>query len=410
MNILFLTITHITNINERGIYTDLMRQFRDMGHKVYIVSPGERRYKQPTALMQQEGISLLKVKTLNLQKTNVIEKGTGTVLLEYQFLSAIKRHFNHIRFDLVLYSTPPITFTRVVKMIKQCDSAKTYLLLKDIFPQNAVDLGLIKQGGLLHRFFVKKEKALYQISDVIGCMSPANRKYLQTHHSWIDHHKVEVNPNSITLSRDPVDSNVRQSVLCKYNLLVSKTVFIYGGNLGKPQGIDFLLETIESCHDIPDAFFLIVGGGTEYPRVNQWFERNKPSNARLINLLPKDEYDALVAACDVGLIFLDPRFTIPNFPSRLLSYLEFRMPVITATDAVTDIGTIAEANNFGFKVISGQIELMKKYISMFCDNTNLVAEMGENAFRFLTENYTSKHSYDIIMNHFPPPPSESQQN
>lgn len=379
---------------------DLMRKFANEGHQVFIAAPTERRYKAATNLMIENGVHILNVKTLNIVKTNIIEKGLATLLLEKQFQKAIRRHFRDVRFDLMIYSTPPITFTKIVREIKQRDKASSYLLLKDIFPQNAVDLHMMKRGGLLHRFFSKKEKALYEVSDFIGCMSPANREYLLTHHSWLDHNKVDVNPNSITLSRDPVDSNVKQSVLCKYNLPVNKTVFIYGGNLGKPQGIDFLLQTIESCHNIPDAFFLIVGGGTEYPRVNQWFERNKPSNARLINLLPKDEYDELVAACDVGFIFLDPRFTIPNFPSRLLSYLEFRMPVITATDAVTDIGTIAEANNFGFKVISGQIELMKKYITMFCDNPSLVAEMGEKGFQFLRNNYTVDHSYKTIMKHF----------
>ena len=90
MNILFLTISHITDLNASGIYTDLMREFRDKGHKVYIVSPIERKYKSPTFLKKENGITLLKVKTFNLQKTNFIEKGIGTLAIEYQFPSSIK--------------------------------------------------------------------------------------------------------------------------------------------------------------------------------------------------------------------------------------------------------------------------------------------------------------------------------
>ena len=158
MNLIFLTLLDISDINERGIYHDLLRKFRDEGHQVHVIYPAERRKKANTALRVQDKVSLLRVRTLNIQKTNVVEKGLGTLSLEYQFLNAFKKHFSDIKFDLVLYSTPPITLTRIVQYIKQKDGAKSYLLLKDIFPQNAVDLGMMKKGSLLHRFFSKKEK------------------------------------------------------------------------------------------------------------------------------------------------------------------------------------------------------------------------------------------------------------
>lgn len=401
MNILFLTISHITNISERGIYTDLMRQFRDKGHKVCIVSPAERRYRQPTALLQQDGISLLKVKTLNLQKTNVIEKGAGTVLLEYQFLSAIKRHFNHIRFDLVLYSTPPITFTRVVKMLKRRDSAKTYLLLKDIFPQNAVDLNMMQQGGLLHRFFRRKEEALYHISDYIGCMSPANVAYVCRHNPEIDPLKVEVCPNSIALSHENVLTAAEKSTIReKYKLPTDATLFIYGGNLGKPQGLEFMLQVLQANRIQKNAYFVVVGSGTAFPQIQKWFDTNKPENALLMKGLPKQEYDNLVKACDVGLIFLDSKFTIPNYPSRLLSYLEYKMPVITAADRSTDIGTIAETNGYGLSVISGDLDAINEHIRFFCENPDEINVMGQRGYEYLKNNYTVQHSYEVIMRHF----------
>ena len=117
MNILFLTIYRINNISEKGIYTDLMRKFRDEGHNVYIVSPSERRYNEPSRLHVHDGVNILNVKTLNLQKTNVIEKGFGTLLIEKQYLNAIKKHFASVNFDLILYSTPPITFIKFTMRI-----------------------------------------------------------------------------------------------------------------------------------------------------------------------------------------------------------------------------------------------------------------------------------------------------
>jgi len=401
MNILFLTISHITDLNASGIYTDLMREFRDKGHEVYIVSPIERKYKSSTFLKKENGITLLKVKTFNLQKTNFIEKGIGTLAIEYQFYSAIKKYFSDIRFDLVLYSTPPITFTNVVKNIKKRYQAQSYLLLKDIFPQNAVDIGLLRKGGLLHRFFRRKERKLYEVSDYIGCMSPANVEFVLKHNKSISPSKVEVCPNSIKMKMaNALSDDEKKTIKEEHNIPSEATLFIYGGNLGKPQGLDFLLRVLESNNGKTDRFFLIVGSGTEFKKIKNRFDAHRPSNALLFSELPKEEYDKVVQTGDVGLIFLDPRFTIPNYPSRLLSYLEHKIPVLMATDTNTDIGKIAEQNGYGFWTENGNLEEFNSLLDKFCSDKKLITQMGEKGYAFLKNNYTVEKSYQVIMNHF----------
>ena len=133
MNIIFLTLVRITDIEERGIYQDLMRKFRDEGHNVYIVTSAERRLGQETSLMDSHGVKILNVKTLNVQKTNIVEKGIGTLLIESQYKAAIKKYLGNVKFDLITYSTPPITFTNVVKYLKKKNpKAISYLQLKGI--------------------------------------------------------------------------------------------------------------------------------------------------------------------------------------------------------------------------------------------------------------------------------------
>lgn len=149
-------------ISANGIYTDLARRFYDEGHEVYVMMPFERRSGRKTVLFKEAGIHILGVQTLNVEKTNIIEKGLGQVMLEAQFKAALKKYLGHVRFDLILYSTPPITFAKVIEYAKrQNPQAVSYLMLKDIFPQNAVDLGLLKKNGLkgmLYRSFRKKRK------------------------------------------------------------------------------------------------------------------------------------------------------------------------------------------------------------------------------------------------------------
>lgn len=394
MNILFLTLVEIISVEDRGIYQDLLRKFRNEGHKLTIVSPVERRKKVSTNFIQKEGVSILQVKTFNIQKTNLIEKGLGTLAIEYQYLSAIKKYTSGKKFDLVLYSTPPITFAKVIEFVKKRDNAKTYLLLKDIFPQNAVDMKMLKKDGFIHQKFVKKEKKLYQISDTIGCMSPANVEFILKHNPEINKNKVEVNPNTI----EPIVFNFseedKNAIRKKYLIPIDKKVLVYGGNLGKPQGLDFLLETIEQTK-FGNAFFLIVGDGTEFLRVQEWFNSKNPINAKLIQKLLKEDYDQLLAACDVGLIFLDKKFLIPNFPSRLLSYLEMKMPVIAATDPNTDVGDIIEKANCGYKVISGnQVQMQQKILKILNSDLKM---LGNNAEDLLEKEYKVDRSYHLII-------------
>ncbi|MFV8270521.1 glycosyltransferase family 4 protein [Flavobacterium sp. GT2N3] len=397
MTILFLTLVKIKSLEERGIYTDLLRKFKEEGHEVFVVSPSERRDKKKTHLISKDQVSILNVRTFNLQKTNLVEKGIGTLAIEYQYLNAIKKYFSMVKFDLVLYSTPPITFSKVIDYVKKRDNTYSYLLLKDIFPQNAVDMKMLKKGSVLHKLFLKKESRLYELSDTIGCMSEANRNYVITHNPTIAPLKVEVNPNSIAPIIISQSIEERQIERDKYNLPLHKKILVYGGNLGKPQGLEFLLSTISATVN-PDVFFLVVGSGTEYNRIFLWFQKNQPKNAKLLAGLPKQDYDRLLKACDVGMIFLHKNFTIPNFPSRLLSYLEMKMPVIAATDAISDIGSLIEKNKCGISVLSGEILNMQKAIDAICSNEDTFNQMRENAWDLLQREYTVTHSYQLIKN------------
>lgn len=408
MNLIFITLSNINDISQRGIYADLMRKFRDEGHDVYIVSPCERRTKQKTHLMDVDGVKILKVRTLNIQKTNVAEKGIGTLMIEGQFKRAICKHLGDMKLDLILYSTPPITFTNVVKYLKKHNpQAVSYLLLKDIFPQNAVDIGMFSEGSFFNKYFRRKEVALYKASDFIGCMSPANVEFVLKHNDFIDRGRVEVAPNSIELNNElnelsPAEERDKQKVeklyiRRKYHLPEDKPIFIYGGNLGRPQGIDYLIRCLEANKQRQDCFFVVVGNGTEYKKLSAWYEEASECNVKVMARLPKDDYDMLARSCDVGLIFLDHRFTIPNYPSRLLSYLESKMPVICATDVNTDMGRIAEENGYGFWCESVKPEDFTALVDKMLKSDRKA--MGERGYEFLKQNYTVQNTYDAIMKH-----------
>lgn len=279
---------------------------------------------------------------------------------------------------------------------------------------------MFSEGSLFNKYFRQKEVALYKASDYIGCMSPANVEFIRKHNPYYPADRVEVAPNSIEIEKELSLSGEsakrlaeRDYIRSKYGFPRDLPIMIYGGNLGRPQGIDFLIKCLDANKHRTDCHFLVVGKGTEYGKLKAWYDSRIANadnqqlrianpqqllNVTLMERLPKEDYDMLVRSCDVGLIFLDHRFTIPNYPSRLLSYLEYKIPVICATDPNTDIGRIAEENGYGYWCESKRPEDFTALVDKMLASDRKA--MGERGYEFLKKNYTVQNTYDAIMQHF----------
>lgn len=403
MNILFVSLP----FSEKGhtsFYEDLLHVFRKKGDNVFVACARERNSDEPVGLMDLNGLKVLRVATGNATgDIGMVEKGISMLTIDYLFLKAVNKYFSDIKFDLIMYPTPPITLVNTIASIKKRTGAKTYLLLKDIFPQNAVDLGTMSVSGLkglIYKYFRNKEKKFYAVSDYIGCMSPANVKYVLDHNPEVNKDVIEVCPNCIVKPAiDPTTIERDQTVIRKkYNIPKDAVIFLYGGNLGKPQGIGSLIECLKGQINNQNAFFIIIGKGTEYGKLRQFVDESGTKNTVLLDYLPKVEYQELAEKCDVGMIFLDHRFTIPNFPSRMLACLTSAMPILVATDPNCDMGQIAEDNGFGVRCLSNDIEGFAKAVDSMIKADR--ETMGRKAWEFFLNNYTTEIGYNIIMKHF----------
>lgn len=396
MNVLFLTMNVFTDIEMHNIYSDLMKEFIKHGHRPYVVTPRERKLGEKTVLVEYEDYSLLKVQIGNTSNVSMIDKGISTVTLSSRFYNAVKSKLGKVSFDLILYSTPPITLATPVMQLKKLFRCRTYLMLKDIFPQNAVDLGMFSERGPIYRYFRMQERKLYRVSDKIGCMSPANVEYVLKHNSDISHDKVEMCPNAIIPHKLNNCEGYKKALREKYDIPDKAVVYLYGGNLGKPQGVPFLIQCLNAMKDRTDCYFIVCGSGSEYGSLERFIRNENPSNVKLISFLVKEEYDELVMGCDVGMVYLDHRFTIPNFPSRILSYMEYGMPILAATDSNTDIGRIAEKEGFGLWCESNDVEQFKQICQKYIDMSDERIRMGMTGRQYLETHYSAENVYEIV--------------
>ena len=387
MDILYLTLKY-PDLKEAGIYPDLINALTEAGHKVTVAFADSPKNTPKTEIVTEHGVRMLKVPAGEVFGVNFIKKGINTLLMEPRLKAAIASSLRNEHFDLVLYATPPVTFANVVNYCRKTYKCRSFLMLKDIFPQNAVDIGLFKKDGPIHRYFRAKEKKLYGLSDVIGCMSEGNIEYLKEHNPQIPPQKITLFPNTIKVP--PVREEGLEFITGK------KLRLVFGGNLGKPQAIDYLMRVIKyDKSPIYDKVeFIFAGNGSEAETVRTTC--GQLANARFIDYLPVDEYNRLMDTCDVGIVSLDVRFTIPNYPSRILSYMSMAKPVLACTDPNTDIRRlVTEDAGCGLWCRSDDVEGFWNCVRELLDDKKRKV-FGMNGRRYLEEHFDVSRSVGLL--------------
>lgn len=397
MQVLYITSVFPDPAHGATIYTDLAEALHEAGHEITVVVADQASHLNKTQIKKERGFDVLRVITGNYYDVGLIEKGITALRIPLLVKKGIAQYLRGRTFDFILFEAPPVTVESLVKWAKKMFSCPSYLMLKDIFPQNAADLGIMQKTSLIYKYFKYKEKKLYESADLIGCMSEANKKYLVDHYSWLNQQKIEIFPNTKKI-RNVEESNLLD-IRRKYAIPDNKCVILFGGNMGKPQYVDLLCKAIIECRHDEKIFFLFVGRGTDRSMIEQSIEKEAINNAKVIGNLPRDHYEELIMVCDIGLIILDPRFTIPNYPSRILSYMEYSKPVIAATDMVTDIKDLIEQSKCGEWVWSGNKAKFIEAIRKMVNNQNR-SQMGRNGRDYLERHFNVQGSINILEKHF----------
>ncbi|MEN6462583.1 MAG: glycosyltransferase family 4 protein [Syntrophomonas sp.] len=398
-----LFLTSVYDFHDKGnLNVDLIDVIVKHGNEVTVITPKERKYKLNERVENHGHITTLQFKCLNFRgKVNVIEKGISTLFLGHQYKHAVKKYFGEIPFDIVIYTTLPITYLPVLKFVKEKYGTYCYLQHKDFFPQSAVDLEIIKKGSIVYCLFKRIERKLFLISDKIGLMSPKNVEYILRENPWLEKEKTEYCPNGINPTSDEKIASLRRNKMAirnKYRIPNDAVVFIYGGNISRAQGVEFIKKmlTILSDNAIKRAYFLLIGSGNEYDSLKNHIDSLDCSFIKMLSSMPKNEFDEILSTADVGMVFLDQRFTIANIPSRTLSHMDMGQAIIAATDDFTDYRELIENNELGLWCLNGDEDAMLNNINKMVLDDIFREKCGQNARNYLVNHSTAEIAYSII--------------
>ncbi len=394
MKVIFLALAFPKMDKSKYLYTQLVSQFHENGHDITVVAP---MYDDSTSGLQiEEGVKVIRVSTMKLFGVGSIKKGIANVMLPYQYKKAIKENNIGLDFDLIITPTPPITLYGVAAWLKRKSNAKLYLILRDIFPQNAVDLGMLKKTGLIHYYFRHKEKKLYAKSDAIGCMSQGNIDFVKNHNPELSTEKLHMLPNWGDIM--PAASEMEVKQIRTKEGFDGKIVIIFGGNIGLPQKLENIVDLAIACNNEKNIVFLIMGSGNERQNLENLVKQKKVRNLIIKDGLPQNEYMKWVQMADIGLISLSEKFTIPNIPSKALSYYNTKTPILASIDTNTDFGQIMDDLETGVWAPAGKTSVLKDKLMYLINNPKLRKKMGENGFNYMQKHLSGHQAYVTIVN------------
>jgi glycosyltransferase involved in cell wall biosynthesis len=228
----------------------------------------------------------------------------------------------------------------LVSALKRSSRCRAYLIIRDIFPEWAVDVGLMGRGKI-YRFFDAVARYQYSVADVIGVQTPGNQPYFDV---WVRRtgRRLEVLPNWLGGA-----SEARCSIRVSETRLSGRKIFVYAGNMGVAQGVGVVLALADRMRDRRDVGFLFVGRGSEAERLKSEAAAIGLENVLFFDEIDPDEIPDLYAQCSAGLVVLDPRHRSHNIPGKFLTYMQGGLPVLALVNPGNDISSMIRDERVG---------------------------------------------------------------
>src|ERR1700733_211190 len=373
---------------------DLSDEFLRHGHEVTVLTT-THEISQDLDVSMQNGVCVARVKTPQIKGASNLLRGFHELRISALVWRKAGAFLSRHPADLIVFYSPTIFWGALVRRLKAIWHCRSYLILRDIFPEWAADTGVLKRG-LTYRFFRRKEAEQYVTADVIGVQSEGDLPYFD-HNFGAGRFHLEVLRNWTKLE----EPNSQKTEFRLRLGLVSRVVFFFGGNIGIAQDMDNLLRLAASLSGDPRIFFLIVGEGSETRRLEATIAERRLPNIRRVPPVEQREYVSMVSEFDVGLISLDRRLKNHNIPGKLLSYFYSAIPVLASINPGSDLFSLLEGNQAGICRVNGDDKGLRAAALQLVNDPHLRYRMGRNGRLLLEEKFSVESAAVQILQHLP---------
>lgn len=371
---------------------ELALEFLDKGYQVTVITPNTQVNSPALVEENIDGVNIWRFRNGPVKDIGKIKRAINETLMSFNAWRSISSRVKSNTFDGVVYYSPSIFFGPLVKKIKNKCKCKAYLVLRDLFPQWAIDAGMIKEKSLITRYFRFFESINYNNADSIGLMSTKNLQLFQSIHPNLNNAHVLFNwasPQPFSGSR--VNKNIREELGIE-----DKVIFFYGGNIGHAQDMANLIRLAKGLKEYVEAHFLFIGQGDEVELIKKLVDEYKLENVTILPSVSQLIFKEILAEVDVGLFSLAKNHTAHNFPGKLLGYMVESIPILGSVNLGNDLQDIVNSTDSGHVFINGEDDKLLNAAKVLLDEPDVRFKQGKASFKLLEEYFSVASATKLI--------------
>lgn len=391
MKILLVTDSYPPEIRSAShLMLELAQELQHRGHQIMVITTWPE-YNLDQAVEQrrfeefevEDGIRVIRVKTLPHHNVNYIVRGLSQLIMPLQFLLKLWRY--KIRAEAAVVYSPPLPLALVGSWLRR-SGVRSVLNIQDLFPQNAIDLGILRSNAQI-KFFKALERYAYQTADIVTVHSEGNRKMLLEQqpeissklrllHNWVDveHHSAQ---------HVAVDFKKKWEITQKY-------IAVFAGVMGPSQYLDLILKIAEQMQDQTDLLFLLVGDGKEKERLQQLATAKGLKNVRFEGFISREVYPDLLRVCSIGLVCLSPQNQTPVVPGKILGHMAAGLPVAAFLHTASDAHQMIADAQCGVSANSADIPECVSVMRKLLARDSEFGRIGQAGKRYATEHFSKE--------------------
>ena len=394
MKILLVTDSYPPEIRSAShLMLELALELNHRGHQVTVITTWpeynldqDEDKKTFDEIEVEDGITVIRVKTLPHHNVNYIVRGLSQLIMPFQFLMKLRKH--KIKPEAVVVYSPPLPLALVGSWLRR-KGIRNLLNVQDLFPQNAIDLGILT-SSLQIKFFKALEHYAYRTADIVTVHSEGNRKMvleknpeigskLQLLHNWvdIDHHSADANHSE----RIPTDFRKKWNIKQKH-------IAVFAGVMGPSQYLELILDIAERMQDQTDLLFLLVGDGKEKEKLQQIAKEKKLQNVQFEGFISRDVYPDLLNICSIGLVCLSPQNKTPVVPGKILGHMAASIPVAAFLHEASDGHALIKESGCGISASSADIESSEQALRQLMQNTEKFSAIGASGKSYAIQHFS----------------------
>jgi glycosyltransferase involved in cell wall biosynthesis len=375
-------LPHSTRVGAKMMH-ELARELVLQGNQVTVITPESGVSLHSFRSDSLDNVSIWRFQSGPLKDKAKVIRALNESLLSFKAWRVISKRVKKDSFDGIIYYSPSIFLGSLVEKLKKRCNCKSYLVLRDFFPQWAVDSGLIRKGSLIERYFRFFEAVTYKNADMIGVMSHRN---LEIFNETTDHrYRASVLRNWSSIQPHQVmgrNKNLRQRLGLK-----DEVIYFYGGNIGHAQDMKNLMRLVRSMQKYNNAHFVFVGQGDEVHLINDLATEWKLCNFSYLSSVSQYEYRDMLAQVDIGLFSLSAKHTTHNFPGKLLGYMVQSLPILGSVNRDNDLMNLVEDNAAGFISVNGDHDSFLANACRLHESLDLRRKIGLAGYNLLTKEF-----------------------